>query len=87
MAKASITAGFSKPEINASPCEFRFKLPAFTFGFTLPDIPFPPPLPIPHLSLSHSCDLSKPIDVSAGISFGGGRTSNAPSSPDDDDSF
>lgn len=83
----AVTAAFTKPELNASPCSFSFKLPSFTFGFTLPDIPFPPPLPIPRLKLVLSCDLKNPIDVSAGLEFGGGRVSNAPTSPDDDDSF
>ena len=84
---AGVTAKFDKPELDANPCSFGFKLPNFSFGFVFPDIPFPPPIPFPSLRLALSCDLSKPIDVSAGISYGGGRKSNALPSPDDDDSF
>lgn len=86
-AKVSADASFSKPELNASPCNFSFKLPSFSFGFTLPPIPFPPPLPIPRFRLAISCDLHNPIDVSAGIDFGGGRVAQSDPSPDDDDSF
>jgi hypothetical protein len=87
MAQAGASAGFTKPELNASPCNFSFKLPSFTFGFTLKLPGFPPPIPIPRFRLALSCDLSKPIDVSAGLDYGGGRTSNSLPSPDDDDSF
>lgn len=86
-ADASANASFTKPDVQASGCTLSFKLPSFSFGFLLNLPPFPPPIPIPHLRLALSCDLSNPIDVSAGIDFGGGRTSNAPKSPDDDDSF
>lgn len=87
-AEASASASFDKPELNANPCEFKLKLPSFTFGLVLPPIKFPPfDIPIPRFKLSLSCDLSNPIDVSAGLEFGGGRASNNDPSPDDDDSF
>lgn len=82
---AGASASFDEPELNAEPCEFKFKLPSFTFGFTLPPIKFPPfEIPIPRLRLALSCDLSKPIDVSAGLEFGGGRVAEFDPSPDDD---
>jgi hypothetical protein len=85
---AVVDPKFSKPELNASPCEFTFKLPSFTFGVNIPAIPFPPfAIPIPHLRLALSCDLSNPIDISASVSSGGGRVSNGDPSPDADDSF
>lgn len=85
---ASATASFEKPTLNASKCTFEFKLPSFTFGFKLPSFKFPPfDLPIPRFKLAISCDLSNPIDVSAGLAYGGGREANADPSPDDDDSF
>lgn len=85
---ASVQAGFTEPELNASPCSFEFKLPNFVFGFTLPPFKFPPfDIPIPRFRLAISCDLSKPIDVSAGLDFGGGREATLDPSPDDDDSF
>lgn len=81
-------ASFTKPEINASPCNFEFKLPSFTFGFKLPSFKFPPfEIPIPRFRLAISCDLSNPVDVSAGLEFGGGRAAKSDPSPDDDDSF
>jgi hypothetical protein len=81
-------ASFTKPELNASPCEFKFKLPKFSFGLQLPGFKFPPfDLPIPHFKLTLSCDLSNPIDLTASIEPGGGRKSNNDPSPDDDDSF
>ncbi len=72
-------ASFTSPELNANPCEFSFKLPSFAFP------PFD--LPIPHFKLTLTCDLSAPINISAGIEPGGGRSSNNDPSPDDDDSF
>jgi hypothetical protein len=85
---AGASASFSAPTINASPCNFSFKLPKFTFGFVLPPFKFPPfDIPIPHFKLAISCDLSQPLDVSAGLSFGGGRKPNGDPSPDDDNSF
>ncbi len=87
--KAGVGAdpSFTKPELNASPCNFSFKLPSFSFGFSLVLPPFPPPLPIPRFRLAITCDLNNPIDVSAGIEFGGGRTPASDPSPDDDDTF
>lgn len=85
---AVVEADFTKPEVNASPCSFQFKLPSFTFGLKLPPFKFPPfDLPIPRFKLAISCDLSKPIDISADIEPGGGRKANADPCPDDDDSF
>lgn len=87
VAQASADASFTKPEINASPCSFSFKLPSFSFSFSF-KFKFPPfDIPIPRFRLAISCDLSKPIDVSAGLEFGGGRVALFDTSPDDDDSF
>lgn len=69
----SADASFNAPSLNASLCEFRLKLPSFTFGFVLPPIPFPPTLPFPKFGFELSCDPSNPIDISAGLEFGGGR--------------
>ncbi len=78
---------FGKPDLNASPCNFTFKLPSFTFGFNF-SFKFPPfDIPIPRFRLAISCDLSNPVDVSAGLDFGGGRLSCSDPSPDDDDSL
>jgi hypothetical protein len=83
-----VEAGFTKPELNASPCEFQFKLPSFSFGLIIPPFKFPPfDIPIPRFKLALSCDLSNPIDVSVGLDFGGGRVATFDPNPDDDDSF
>jgi hypothetical protein len=64
-------------------CGFTFP-PAifFDFGFSLGGFEFPPKLPVLTLGLSINCSLSNPLSVSAGIKWGGGRASNAPSDPD-----
>ncbi len=64
--------------VKAIPCGFCISLPKFSLSFLLPKFSFPPLIPIPFLglSLTLSCDLSKPISVSAGIRFGGGRVPN-----------
>ena len=90
MATATGEAGagvsFDKPELNANPCEFRIVLPIPTLNLVLPAIPFPPfPLPIFNLSLSLTCSLDNPIDVSGGLAFGGGRTPCFDPSPDDEE--
>lgn len=85
---AGVQASFTKPEVNASPCNFTFKLPSFLFGFVLPTFKFPPfDIPIPRFRLAISCDLSNPVDVSAGLDFGGGREAKFDPSPDDDDTY
>jgi len=83
---ASITVGMSTPTLPAiAICGLLFKFPPaifFSFGFTLPTIPFPPKIPLPYISLSLNCNLSNPLNVSAGLSYGGGRQSNADPDPD-----
>lgn len=70
---ADANASFTKPELNANPCEFSLQLPKFSFGFVLPNLAFPPPLPKFNFSFKLSCDLANPISVAGGIEFGGGR--------------
>ena len=73
------TGGVSKPEfespsLNANPCEFSLKLPIPKLNIKLPSIPLPKiPLPIFNFDFSLSCSLDNPIDVTAGLKFGGGR--------------
>lgn len=78
---ASATADFP-PSPAATTCGFSFALPKFTVKIFIPGFKFPPKLPLPFLSLALSCDLANPINVSAGVKFGGGRVSNAPLDPD-----
>lgn len=77
-------AGFDAGPPAASLCGFAIPTIRFKFGFNfnLPGFSFPPKLPIPYLSLGLNCDLNNPLDLSAGLKPGGGRTSNAPPSPD-----
>lgn len=80
-----MAASFNAPEVNAQICGFSIRLPKFSISFLLPAINFPPKLPIPRFSLQLTCDPSNPIDVSAGLGYGGGRTSNADPDPDASD--
>jgi len=75
-------ADFATPTVNAQLCGFSIQLPKFSLKFLLPAIAFPPKLPIPSFSFALSCDPSKPIDVSAGLSYGGGRVSRTDPDPD-----
>lgn len=80
----SVDAGFTKPEVEASLCNFKLKLPKFSLSFVLPDITILlPKIPIPFFHFAISCDLSQPIDISAGLSSGGGRQANFVADPDD----
>lgn len=85
-AGASASGGFDA-SVDASTCSFSLGLPkfAFVFGFNPPPFAFPPKLPGLNLAFSLSCDLSKPVDVTAKLEYGGGRTSNAPPDPDLDE--
>ena len=73
-------------DVTASLCEFSLKLPNIKIPpvFNLPPIPFPPPFPIPKLSFTLSCDLNKPIDISAGLPFGGGKIPCVLPDPDEE---
>ena len=75
------------PSPQASICGFTLGLPRFSFGFLLPAIKFPPDIPFPFLGFRLTCDLSKPIDITAGLNlpFGGGRTPNNDPLPYKDD--
>lgn len=77
-------AAFIKPDISAEKCQLKIQLPSISFKFKLPslNLPFPPPLP--SFGFKLSCDPSKPIDVSVGLSFGGGRVACMDPSPDEE---
>lgn len=75
---------FNEPTLDASPCAFKVVLPLPKFSLNFPAIPFPPPfLPKFNLHLAITCSLDKPVDVSGGVSFGGGRIPCFEESPDD----
>ncbi len=87
---ASVDFGsFNPDDISltvASVCDFKLRIPNLPIPpkFKLPPIPFPPPLPIPKLSFTLSCDLNKPIDISAGLKFGGGKIPCVLPNPDEE---
>lgn len=72
--------------VVASICGFSLGLPKFPIPpkLKLPALPIPP-LPIPRLSFQLTCDPNKPIDVSAGLSFGGGKLPCSDPNPDDEE--
>jgi hypothetical protein len=80
---STVEAGFKPGPPVGDLC--GFKIPSFTFslGFNLPSLSFPPPFPRLTASLGLNCDLSNPVNVSAGISFGGGRKPTG--NPDSED--
>jgi hypothetical protein len=75
-------AGFKQDGSAVDLC--GFKLPFFIFKFpALPSLPgFPPALPIPRISLGLNCSTDNPVDVTAGVAYGGGRV--AKFDPDQD---
>ena len=79
---SALAAGFQpSPMPVASLCGFKLPVFVFSLGFKQPTI-FPLPFPEFALSLGLNCSLENPIDVSAGVKFGGGRVSNADPDPD-----
>ncbi len=81
-----VDASFGSTAV-AGPCGISLKIPTFSLKILLPrlllNLPaFPPPLPF---SLSLSCDPTKPINITKGVAYGGGRKSNAPADPDDNE--
>lgn len=82
-ASASASASFDKPKLNAEECKLSLSLPKFSFKIKFPTIHFPPDfLPKINFQLKLSCSLDNPVDVSAGIKFGGGREPNGDPSSD-----
>lgn len=78
---AAVSAGFSAGPPVVSLCGFT--LPSFVFSikFNLPSI-FPLPLPSFHFSIGLNCSLTNPLDISGGVSFGGGRVPTYDPDPD-----
>jgi hypothetical protein len=78
-------AGFALGPPVASLCGFAIPSLRFSFGFKIPGLPgiaFPPAIPFPFLAIGLHCDSDNPLDVTAGVGYGGGRVSNAPPDPD-----
>jgi hypothetical protein len=82
--QASADASFVPGPPVAQLC--GFKLPSFVpkFSFSLPGgLSFPPKLPTFPVQIGLNCNASNPLNVSAGLSWGGGRVSSG--DPDADD--
>ncbi len=80
----SASVDFEEPTLNADPCNFSLSIKFPSFNFVLPNlsIDFPPDLSL-YFNFELSCDLSKPINVSAGVGPGGGRVPAMDPDPDD----
>jgi hypothetical protein len=63
-------------------CGFSLPTASFSFGFVLPTISFPPELPDLRVSLGINCSLSNPVNISAGVPYGGGRVGSFDPDPD-----
>jgi hypothetical protein len=83
-AASSAGAAFAAGPTVDSLCGFALPSLSNLFKFpALPAIPnFPPPLPIPRLSLGLNCSTDNPIDITAGIAYGGGRLPTSDPNPD-----
>lgn len=77
-ASASFEAG---PPVT-SLCGLEIPSFSFSFGLLLSGISFPPPIPKIKISLGISCDANNPIDVTAGVEYGGGRVATFDPDPD-----
>lgn len=78
-------AGFATGPTAFDICGFKFPpLFRFSFGFKLPSLNLPLPIKF-SFSLGINCSLDNPFDVSAGVTYGGGRKASGPRDPDDKD--
>lgn len=85
-ADVSFGGKLSKGSVDvASVCDIKIELPSIPFPpkLTISGIPFPPPFPIPKFGFKLSCDPKKPIDVTAGLAWGGGKLSCSDKDPND----
>ncbi len=83
-AAALLQKGFSLQTPSAALCGFVLPSFLFAYGVKIPSpLPIPPPIPIPKLAIGLSCNLSNPLEISAGLEWGGGRTATFDPDPDD----
>lgn len=74
-------AGFALGPPAASLCGFKFSTISFKFKINI-NLKLPPFPPTFFLSLGLNCDLSNPLNVSGGLSYGGGRVGTHDPDPD-----
>jgi hypothetical protein len=78
-----LNASFTLGLPVASLCGFALPSILLGLGIVLPSpLPIPPPLPKFKLAIGLNCSLDNPLDVSAGIEFGGGRVATGDPDPD-----
>ena len=75
-------AQFSPGPPAASLCGFVIPFLSIFFNINLPGIPFPIGLPTISILIGLNCSLSNPIDISGGVSYGGGRIASFDPDPD-----
>lgn len=82
----SVSFGAVGSKTVASVCGFDFPFPTIPFppAFNLP-FTFPPKLPTIKFALKLTCNPRDPIDITAGIAYGGGRISCRDAAPSEQD--
>lgn len=84
---ASVDAGFAPGPPVATLCGFAFPSfkPFLKIGIPIGGISFPPKIPTFSPSLGLNCDVNNPLDVTAGVKWGGGRVASFDRDPDVDE--
>jgi len=78
--------GFDNATVETQVCGVNLVIPIPTLTLNIPTIPFSfPAIPIPLLQFAISCNFDKPVDVSTGIAYGGGREAIFDPDPDQED--
>ncbi len=80
---ASVDFGKVGAKTVASVCGFELQIPTIPFPPALNiNFKFPPALPKIKFGYALTCDPKDPIDITAGLGWGGGRLSCSDESPD-----
>ena len=75
--------GFDNTVVETQVCGVSLVIPIPTLKLNIPAIPFAfPVIPIPLLQFSISCNFDKPVNVTSGIAYGGGREAIFDPDPD-----
>jgi hypothetical protein len=83
---ATLTASLSADAsagVTATCCGFTLDIEVgFVINFQLPAFALNLELLLPYIGFTISCDPGKPVNISAGLPYGGGRVSNSEPDPD-----
>lgn len=79
----AVNAKFSPGLPVASLCGFTLPILSILFSINIPGLPFPIPFP-PNIAIliGLNCSLSNPLNISGGVSYGGGRIASFDPDPD-----